>query len=224
MPQNLQDRAQIKGLVNGEQTPVLPIGQTYHLLNTPVGTTGELALEVRGKHIPLIHDIEEVGGVARPEDLKVLIGAEMPDQALVSVPRDSRIDHAKRLLRTNGRIGAPLTKQARIEEIEAQQRDGIADADAEAELWNIIRAIEDETGEYFIMPVPRDMIVTQMENPLPPAAMISAPGPRQSSTRWAIRYWRRLTRASKRCWRWLSKERVWRCRTCRARSWKWSAR
>ncbi len=170
MPQNLQDRAQIKGLVNGEQTPVLPIGQTYHLLNTPVGTTGELALEVRGEHIPLIHDIEEVGGVARPEDLKVLVGAEMPEQALVSVPRDSRIDHAKRLLRTSGRIGAPLTKQARIEEIEAQQRAGIADADAEAALWSIIREIEDQTGEYFIMPVPRDMIVIQMENPLPPGS------------------------------------------------------
>ena len=170
MPQALQDRARIRGLVNGEETPVLPISQTYLLLNTPAETTGELAIEVRGQHVPLIHDIAEAGSVNRAEDLKVLVGAETPEEALVSVSRDSRIDHAKRLLRTSGRIGAPLTKQARIEEIEAQQRAGIADADAETELWNIIRDIEDQTGEYFIMPVPRDMIVIQMEHPLPPGS------------------------------------------------------
>lgn len=169
MPQAIQDRAQISGLVNGKQTPILPVSQTYQLLNSTAETTGELALQVRGQHIPLIADIKEYGDVTRPEDLKVLVGAEEPEQAFVSVPRESRIDHAKRLLRTSGRIGAPLTKQARIEEIEVLQNAGVADADHERELMQIISEIEDQTGEYYMMPVPMDMIVIQMEGaPLPP--------------------------------------------------------
>lgn len=169
MPQGIQDRANIIGIVNGKQTPTLPVSQTYKLLNCTAETIGELALQVRGEHVPLIPDIEELGGVARPEDLKVLVGSEEPEKAFAPTPRESRIEHAKRLLRTNGRIGAPLTKQSRIEEIEAMQNAGIADADQEAELYNIIREIEDQTGEYYFLPVPVDMVTIQMDGtPLPP--------------------------------------------------------
>lgn len=169
MPQAMQDRAQIIGMVNGKQTPALPVSQTYRLLNSTAETTGELALQVRGEHVPLIPDIEEFGGVASPEDLKVLVGSEQPEQAFVPVPSESRIEHAKRLLRTSGSIGAPLTKQSRIEEIEAMQNAGIADADQEAELMQIIREIEGQTGEYYLIPVPVDMVTIQMEGtPLPP--------------------------------------------------------
>lgn len=168
MPQAMQDRANIIGVVNGLQTPALPVDRTYRLLNCSAETTGELALQVRSEHITLIKDIEELGGVATPEDLKVLVGAEEPDEAFIPTPRESRIENAKRLLRTNGRIGAPLTKQSRIEEIEAMRNAGIADADQEAELYNIIREIEDQSGEYYFMPVPVDMVTVQMEGiPLP---------------------------------------------------------
>uniref|UniRef100_A6VUI5 Uncharacterized protein n=1 Tax=Marinomonas sp. (strain MWYL1) TaxID=400668 RepID=A6VUI5_MARMS len=78
MPDIVQKEAQIAFSVNGKITPILPVDQSYKLLNDLLNTTGRLSIKVGGKNITLLEDI---GQCTAPEDLKVVVGTEKPEIA-----------------------------------------------------------------------------------------------------------------------------------------------
>jgi hypothetical protein len=86
MPEDVQSRLMLRGLVNGQPTEVLPVGEVHRHPNSIEGTTN--ALELAGTSISpqAIFDQIDIGEPNFPEDVKTLISLRETQQSVVEDP------------------------------------------------------------------------------------------------------------------------------------------
>lgn len=160
MPQEVQGNLNLSFAVNGERTPVLTAETPYRHLNTREGTAGALQCYIQGREHTLISDLSEAGSIGSPEDLKVVVGTERPSPT--DIARYNRLERVKQLIRNDGRVTQPVTTMSRIERLETLIRNGVADNEHQDELLQIMRRVEGQTGEHYLIPSSVDIVAIEM--------------------------------------------------------------
>ncbi len=100
MPQDMADKLQLRGIVNGTSTAILPVGELYQHPNTAQGTTNKLELAFNGGRCTLVEDLSEFDFTVA-EELSVVIVSETPP------PQSSSMGQRRRDARRGQRTPDP---------------------------------------------------------------------------------------------------------------------
>lgn len=161
------DAPAVEFSVNGKSTGALPTGLTYKLENSLEGTISRLTFTHldTGREITLIEDLDEFTQ-NRPEDVGVFVGTE--DQlppAPAAPPTESRLDRARRLLRTRD-MPSPVTYGDELSRLERIINSGNADNDTRTALDKLLTEIENHAiANGYIDPITDEEDVMLLEVP-----------------------------------------------------------